>query len=283
MSAPPLVHTDDRFLRRTRNEQVRKSRRNRSLLRAATWIGLHVAVAGVVAFAAWAGHRYLTGSERFAVRRVLLSGGRSAPEREIRKITDRYVGRNLFTADLAALQSGLESQPWIRSAHAKRRVPDTLLIAIEERTPGVLVRVGSSLYLADTDGTLLDRFGPEYADHDFPILTGLDRAGRETLRRRVRLGASFVAALYRGIPSLADSVSEVDLARDDALVVRLNDGSPPLLVSPDALTLNLDNYLALRNYIAANYSDVEYVDLRWKDRITIRPAGGRKTENAAQQ
>jgi cell division septal protein FtsQ len=283
MSRPPIPPVENRFLRRTRNEQVRKSRRARSLLRSATWIGLHLAVLGLVALAAWSGHRYLTHSERFTVRRVLVQGSGYAPERQIRTVTDRYLGRNIFTADLESLQLGLEAAPWIRAVHAKRRIPDALLIQIEERVPEVLVRIRDGIFLADGEGFLLDRFGPEYADYDFPILTGLDHAGRESLKRKIQLGAAFVNHLYRTRPRLADSVSEIDVGDETAFQVRLNDGSAPIRVSPDGCELNLDNYLTMRNYIASNYGDVRYVDLRWKDRISIMPAAGRTLEHGAQR
>jgi cell division protein FtsQ len=277
---PPVVpSTDERFLRRTRNEQVRRRRRARSYLRAATWGGLHLAVALVVVLAAWGGHHYLTHSPQFRVARVLVAGGGYAPEAEINKVTAPCLGQNIFAADLDALQTKLESQPWIKSAHAKRRIPDTLLIQIEERAPEVLVRVKEGIYLADGEGVLLDRYGPEFADYDFPILTGLDRAGRETMKRRIQVGAAFVNFLYRTRPQLADQVSEVGMESDEALEVRLNDGGPPLRVSPDSFGLNLENYLAMRNYIASNYGEVRYVDLRWKDRISILPAEGRSREH----
>jgi cell division septal protein FtsQ len=277
---PPVVpSTDERFLRLTRNEQVRRRRRARTYLRAATWGGLHLAVGLVVVLAAWGGHHYLTHSEQFRVARILIAGGGYAPEAEINKVTAPYLGGNIFTSDLDALQAKLESQPWIKSAHAKRRIPDALLIQFEERVPQVLVKVRDGIYLADGEGVLLDRFGPEYADYDFPILTGLDRAGRETMKRRIQQGAAFVNFLYRTHPQLADQVSEVNMEEENDLEVRLNDGGPPLRVSPDAFGLNLDNYLAMRNYIASNYGEVRYVDLRWKDRISILPAEGRSSEH----
>jgi cell division protein FtsQ len=273
----------EKFLRLTRNEQVRKRRRARTVLRGLTWVGLHAGVLGAVALTAWGGHRYLTGSDRFLIRRVLVSGGGYAPEQAIRQVTDGYIRKNIFTADLEALQEKLVAQPWIKTAHAKRRIPDTLLIQIEERVPEVLIRIGDSLYLADGEGTVLDRFGPEYADYDFPILTGLDRAGRDTLRRKIRAGAALVNYLYRARSELADQVSEVDVSRDDRFEVRLSDGSAPLRIGPDTFGLNLENYLAVRNYIAANYKGVEYVDLRWKDRISILPGAERSAEHGAKQ
>ena len=276
---PPVVSsTDERFLRLTKNEQVRKRRRARSCLRAAAWAGVHLVVAGVVALAAWGGHHYLTHSERFRVEKVLWMGGEYASEKELRKVTRPLEGRNIFSADLDALQAKLEAQPWIKTARAKRRIPDALLVQIEERVPEVLVKVRDAVYLADGEGVLLDRFGPEYADYDFPILTGLDRFGRDTLKRKIQKGAAFVNFLYRTRPQFADQVSELDLEDDEDVDIRLNDGGPPLRANPDSPGLNLDNYLAVRNYIASNYGDVEYVDLRWKDRITILPAAEEEKE-----
>jgi len=281
LNRPIVPSSDGRFLRLTRNEQVRKRRRNRTLLKGATWTGLHLGAAGMVALSAWGGHHYLTHSTRFTIRQVLFSGGTSAPPAQIKAVTDAFVGRNIFAADLNLLQTKLESQPWIKTASVKRRIPDVLLIQVEERVPEVLVRIGGSLYLADGEGILLDRYGPQYADYDFPILTGLDRAGRETLKRKVTLGAAFVNFLYRTRPALGDQVSELDLSGEDGIEARLNDGGAPLRMSTDAFDLNLDNYLAMRNYIAANYGSVQYVDLRWKDRITIMPAATRSTEHGA--
>jgi hypothetical protein len=49
MKGAVVPSTDERFLRLTRNEQVRKRRRNRSTpLRGATWAGLHLGGLGVV-------------------------------------------------------------------------------------------------------------------------------------------------------------------------------------------------------------------------------------------
>jgi cell division septal protein FtsQ len=283
VTTPVVPSTDERFLRRTRNEQVRKRRRVRSYLRAATWAGLHLAVAAVVGLAAWGGFHYMTHSAHFRVDRVLVAGGGYAPEREIKKVTGPYLGQNIFAADLDSLQTKLESQPWIKTAHAKRRIPDALLIQIEERVPEVLVKVRDGIYLADGEGVLLDRFGPEYADYDFPILTGLDRAGRDTLKKKIQTGAAFVNFLYRTRPLLADQVSEVNMEDEGDLVVSLNDGGPPLKVSPEAFGLNLDNYLAMRNYITSNYGEVRYVDLRWKDRISILPLEGRSSEHGTKR
>jgi POTRA domain-containing FtsQ-type protein len=275
-----IPSADERFLRLTRNEQVRKRRRNRTLLRGATWVGLHLIVAGVVGAAAWGGHHYLTHSERFSVHQVLVSGASAAPAVQIKQVTDRTLGQNIFAADLVDLQHKLEAQPWIKVVSVKRRIPDALLIQIEERVPEVLVKIGTTVFLADGEGILLDRFGPQYADYDFPILTGLDGFGRETLRKKIQLGAAFVNFLYRSRPALGDQVSEIGLGGDD-LEVMLNDGGAPLRIRPEAFDLNLDNYLAVRNYIGANYGQVRYVDLRWKDRITILPAEKRSTQHGA--
>ena len=84
-------------------------------------------------------------------------------------------------------------------------------------------------------------------------------------------------------PAFARQVSQIDLSRDDGLELRLSNGEPPIRLNPNQYGLNLDNYLAIRNLIDSNYGRIQYVDLRWKDRISIMPAAGRSSKHGAQR
>lgn len=275
--------TDDRFLRRARNEQVRKSRRARTVNRlvAAGVVGILIVV--FLGSVAWGGHHFLTHSERFTLRKAVIAGATYTPQVDIRKLTDTFLGQNLFAADLSRLQDELEELAWVQAAHPKRRLPDTLLVQIVERVPAALIKRADRFYLADAEGRLLDELGPKHAAYDFPVLTGLDQAGRKTLREKVRQGAALAEYLSRMRPAFARQVSQIDLSRDDRFELRLSNGGPPIRLNPVHYGLNLDNYLSVRNLIDSNYGRIQYVDLRWKDRISIMPAAGRSSKNGAQR
>ena len=51
-----------------------------------------------------------------------------------------------------------------------------------------------------------------------------------------------------------------------------------ILSSEDPLR-NLDSYLALRDRIGGREDAIDYVDLRWRDRIAVMPAARNTTQD----
>jgi hypothetical protein len=48
-------------------------------------------------------------------------------------------------------------------------------IAVQERTPTMLVRIEGRLFLADEQGIVIDGCGPAYSSFDLPIVDGIRR------------------------------------------------------------------------------------------------------------
>ncbi len=51
-----------------------------------------------------------------------------------------------------------------------------------------------------------------------------------------------------------------------------SDGGPTILLDPRRVELNLLEFLELREAIHRRVGAAEYVDLRWRDRISVMPA-----------
>jgi hypothetical protein len=64
----------------------------------------------------------------------------------------------------------------------------------------------------------------------------------------------------------------MDLSRADRIVIRTVDPGPEILLDPVRVERNLNRYLELRREIARRADRLEYVDLRWRDRIAVKPA-----------
>ena len=56
----------------------------------------------------------------------------------------------------------------------------------------------------------------------------------------------------------------------------MNQRGPAVRLSPRDFGTNLDRYLTLRDYLATDFGDGAYVDLRFRDRIAFRPLVGAK-------
>ena len=166
---------------------ARISRHRRGLIIA----GLAGALAGALA----GGHAWLTRSSRFAIDHLEVRGANLIPAGSLAArlaVGDRP---NLFLYDTGAAVSRLEASPWIRRAEIHRKLPDALVVEIEEHEPAALV-VAGDLYLADETGTLFKRATTtEAVGLELVAITGLTRdtitadpvAASRILRRAVTL------------------------------------------------------------------------------------------------
>jgi cell division septal protein FtsQ len=256
-----------RILRRDRSGALRKRRRGRG------WTLLLALAAGLafLAGSAYEARHYLTHSQRFRLRRIEFSETRYAPEGELRRALSRAMGRNLFRLDPARLSRDLEARRWVKRAVVKRLLPDGIFCAIDERAPAGLALLHDRVWLVDDDGIAIDPFGGQTKDYSWPILVGLDERNAARARAQTQLGVRLVAWLQENEPGLAKDISEIDLSHDDRLELRLNQGGPSVRLNPEDFGANLDRYLTLRDYLATDFGDGAYVDLRFRDRIAFRP------------
>ena len=120
----------------------------------------------------------------------------------------------MLTVDLEAWRRKLLTSPWVADAAMRRVLPGTVAVAIAERRPLGVGRIGSHLYLIDDRGLIIDEFGPNYAEFDLPVIDGLGTAPRDggplIDGTRAALAVRLLAAL-QGRSDLAARVSQIDV------------------------------------------------------------------------
>ena len=150
---------------------------------------------------------------------------------EIQALVDGLRGTNILTADLTKYRRRLAESPWVADVALRRVLPSTVEVFVSERRPMGLCRMGSNLYLIDERGTVIDEFGPQYAEFDLPILDGLLRArgpGQPAIdEARAGLAARALASLGAR-RELAQRVSQIDVSDPQNAIVLL-DNDPALL------------------------------------------------------
>ncbi|WP_428262774.1 cell division protein FtsQ/DivIB [Haliangium sp.] len=209
-----------------------------------------VAVA-IVGTGIWWGHRQVTASGHFAVKAIAVYGTSALSQERVRGLVNQahpdaeVIGSNLFSLDLAAARAAVEAEPRVASASVRRRLPDTVVVEIEEHQPAIVVEM-DGLYLADAEGHVFARALTERGDGaGLPVITGITRdayaADPELAEMAIRRGLE-AAALYQAQPS-QDGPSRpalgevhVDPRRgitfftyDTAVAVRVGHGSADML------------------------------------------------------
>jgi cell division protein FtsQ len=209
------------------------------------------------------------------IDRIVVHGNDRLSRGEVLAVLTGLRGESLVWADLDVWRRRLLASPWVRDAALRRSLPSTVEVAISERRPIGIGRLRGDMYLVDDRGIVIDQFGPQYADLDLPIIDGLSsRPGNSdsmTDEARADLAARVIGAI-RGKPEIARRLSQIDVADLHNAAVILKGDSAVIHLGDDQFLPRLQSYLELSNALRERVPDIDYVDLRFDDRIYVRPA-----------
>jgi cell division septal protein FtsQ len=217
------------------------------------------------------------------VRRIVVRGHVQLSTGAVRALMDGLRGTSILTADLSQYRARLLASPWVADAALRRRLPSTIEVFVSERRPIGLCRIGSHLYLVDRTGTIIEEYGPQYAELDLPIIDGAVRTppSRTPLidERRTDLAARVIDSLATS-RDLSARLSQIDVS-DLLDAVVLIDGDPALLhLGNERFAERLQGYLDLAPTLRETAPEIDYADLRFAGRIYIRPAGSGVVQTA---
>jgi len=205
------------------------------------------------------------------VDRVVVHGNQRLSKGEVLAVLSGLRGESLFWTDLDAWRARLMSSPWVRDAALRRSLPSTVDVMISERQPIGVSRLHDDLYLVDERGVVIDQYGPQYADLDLPIIDGLAAGGESMVDEgRAELAARVIAAV-RTRPALAKRLSQVDVSDGHNATVILTGDPAVLELGDDQFVPRLESYLSLASTLHQRVADIDYVDLRFDDRIYVKP------------
>jgi cell division protein FtsQ len=270
---PPVAAPADKRFRRS---HVKPSSRHGTRLRQA-WLAARVVVlASVAAYAAGRGVSLVASTPALQVSRITVDGHERLSTGEVLALVEGLRGRNIIGVDLDDWQQRLLSSPWVEKATLRRVLPSTIEVTVRERRPIAIGRIGSALYLIDAHGIVVDEYGPAYADFDLPIVDGLAAPrGRDGLvdEARASLAARLIAALAAQ-PDLARRVSQIDVSDPHDAVVMLEGDRALLHVGEEDFVERLQQYLELGDALRERVAEIDYVDLRFAERLYVRPVKG---------
>ena len=258
--------------RRFRRAHVKPSHRRLNWRPLATWLAVFASVVAVLSYAVYREGPVLAHLGR--VDEILVRGNERLSKGEVLAVMSGLRGESLFSTDLDVWRRRVMRSPWVRDAALRRTLPSTVEVVIFERQPVGIGRINGETYLVDEGGVVIDQYGPQYADLDLPIIDGLtaspddDRASVDAAR--AELAARFLAAV-RGRPDVARQVSQIDVADLHNLAVILNGDPAVIYVGDDQFLQRLHSYVQLAPALRQRVPDIDYVDLRFDERIYVRP------------
>jgi len=193
------------------------------------------------------------------LERVELEGRENTPPGMIREALGVSKGDPILEISPEALRQRLETIAWVQRAHVERRLPDTILVRIEERRPFAIWQHGGRFVIIDPEGKVvategLDQFGA------LPLLVG---AGADTA------GAALHAILveHRDVAARVQAMVRIQERRWN---LRLHNGTD-ILLPEDHERAAIERLAELQREARLLDRPLAAIDMRLPDRLVLRP------------
>jgi cell division protein FtsQ len=247
----------------------------------------HAAIGAVLAagflFAGYRAFAFVMNAESLTVTRITVSGNTRLSRGEVVSLLDGLAGRNMLLVSLDEWRQKVLTSPWVEDAALRRVLPGTVDVAIAERQPMGIGRISGELYLLDQHAGIIDEFGPSHAEFDLPLIDGLampkrSRAGAPIVDEGRAALASRVLSSLQERPELAGRVSQIDVSDARDAVVILKNDTTLIRIGDEQFAERLQSYLDLVSALREKVPQIDYVDLRFGERVYVRPQrrpGGR--------
>lgn len=187
--------------------------------------------------------------------------GRAMTSREdLLSAMDSERGAPILSIDVANARTAIEALPWVKSAKVERRLPDTVHILLEERTPYALWQQGNRYTLVDQTGkTLVDV--PD-TDQSLPLIVGPD-------------APAHAAALFEALKVDAALASRVRAAvrvgaRRWNVYLDSFEGGIAIRLPEDNIGGAWTRLAALERDHKILQRDLDFIDMRLEDRLVVK-------------
>jgi cell division protein FtsQ len=272
--SPVSAKTDRRF----RRSHVKPSRRRSNWQRIVMPLARYLLLCALALYATYAGASVVAHAHALQVNHIVVHGNERLSKDDVLAALAGLRGENIVWTDLDLWRRRLLATPWVRTAELRRLLPSTVDVAIAERQPMGIARLSGEMFLVDDRGVVIDQYGTRYADLDLPIIDGLGAAPTEnglmTDEARADVAARVIAAIAAK-PAIARRLSQIDVSDTHNVSVILNGDEAVVRLGEDQFLPRLQSYLELAPALRERVPEIDYVDLRFDDRIYVRPVGRR--------
>ena len=261
--------------KRFRRARVTPARRRRSWGRRSVRL---LRAALVSAAAAYVGYRIVSmvlGAPALRIDRIVVRGNERLSVGEVQALMGSIRGESILLADLDAGRQKLIMSPWVSDVALRRVLPSTIEVVVSERNPLGLGRLAGQLYLVDGQGTIIDEYGPQFADFDLPIIDGLSTAPQGARPVVDGARADLAARLIEEVSAragLTERISQIDVRDTGDVVVMLSGDSAVIHLGHERFLERLELYVELAPTLRAHVPEIDSVDLRFDERVYVRPA-----------
>lgn len=212
----------------------------------------------------WLAYPWIQRVTYFPILKVSLIGNLQYTEQDaIKEALDKPLDKNnLLLINLKSVQQALLKLPWIKSVYVKRKWPDTIYIELQEKMPlakwndaNVVTIDGDIFYLQAKQKQKLELSNklPEFYGSFSEIAKIIDTYN----------------ILMESLKPVELTIKRLEIMPDRGWKAMLNNGVS-IIIGQQKLQERIKNFLwAYKKMLINNISNIEYVDLRYTNGISV--------------
>lgn len=194
------------------------------------------------------------------VQNVQITGTEALPANEIRDRLD-LEGRRLLALDVGAARAEIAKEPWVKSVEVRRRLPDTVLVQIQERKAFAMWRAAEQDFLVDAEGVVVDR--PDRV-WNLPLIVNMDGSVPVPGDTVEKAAVSLAVSLAGAIPErFGMGVRHFEYRSTSGLAAVTENGRRAGFGSSEEMAFKLDVWQAMQGRMNEACPTAYYVDLRF--------------------
>ena len=203
---------------------------------------------------------HATQKAHFEVEDIQVEGRQQTSKEALAAALGIASGAPILAFDPTAAQARIAKLPWVASATVERRLPDTIIVRLSERTPMARWQHEGHTVIIDADGKELpgaqaDQFA------QLPLVVGL--GAPHEAKELLDVLKDFPAIMQRMTAATRVSERRWDIYLQSKVVARLPENNVPAALKRLSQLITEQNVLDL---------DVASIDLRVPGRLVIEPA-----------
>jgi cell division protein FtsQ len=238
--------------------ETKKVKKSRTRLNKITVIAAGLAVILCVAGVAFLGNKYLF------IREINFYGNRHLTNAELLSLTGLSQKRPLFSVTTSDIYRRLKISPWIKDALVRKDLSGNVTVYLTEAVAAAVLQIDEKPFLVDGDGLRLEEIRPEPI-YFLPVVKIDPSTYREAYHDAVELAR---ALNERKVTAHGGNI-ELTGTRPEDVTMKV-DGVPVKIGSGD-LPKKLEKLDFVRDELSKRNMLVEYIDLRFVDRIVVKP------------
>jgi len=162
----------------------------------------------------------------FIVAEIVVEGNEKLSYEEVVKASTCNIGENIFKIDTKKGEDSLNLIPYVKSSKISRKLPDKILIEIEERKEVAVIQYLNLIYYIDIEGYIL-AIGENVNEVPLPKIKGIDMVSYgegSNLYQEASMDNMEEFILYSENLNILKRIEEVDISNRDDIVIKLKDG-----------------------------------------------------------